>query len=142
LSALAAFCGCSASNDAIEVCEEQVLQALRSPSTYKRVSAEASPPLPGQSAWVVSISYDADNAFGTPVRGGYLCAFKASDDGKLPTKTEMETAAILARTAAITNPEQNPQRLDVFPCCLPPDEKARVVKEWLAGTQLSDDRKR
>lgn len=49
----------------LEACEREIQSTLRAPSTYRRVSATSGPNY--------HISYDAENAFGVPMRGSGFC---------------------------------------------------------------------
>jgi hypothetical protein len=135
----ATLCGCADAGQsaAVDVCEGDLLKTLRSPSTYNQVQASVSPPEFEPKVWTVSITYDADNAFGTPVRGGYFCAFKANADGDLPSKIEMEADALNARMdmlAAQTKGQRtNADNLDVFPCCLSEPDKSAFTALWPEG---------
>ena len=134
---MAAGCGQSAENDAVSVCEGKILKSLRSPSTYNQIQTSVSPPEFEPKVWVVAISYDAANAYGTPVRGGYLCAFKADAEGNLPEKTDMELAALTSeldvQNALSAGDQPDADTLDVFPCCLTKDDKARFTALWPTG---------
>src|SRR3546814_19071532 len=58
--------------DDVLICEEGLKALLRSPSTYKRIDiARLNQP---KSSWLM-ISYDAANAYGTPVRDTAHCEF-------------------------------------------------------------------
>lgn len=82
---------------ALSVCEDVITKDLRSPSTYKRVDTVIEPHEIGTDVRSVHITYDAANAFGTPVRGTGGCAFEvAPDTGEFPSKIELETQAIRA----------------------------------------------
>lgn len=50
----------------LALCDKAIQADLRSPSTYKRVSVDGS-------AGVYKISYDAANAYGTPIRSKGQC---------------------------------------------------------------------
>jgi hypothetical protein len=145
-AALMPGCAERAQNEAITVCEGEILKSLRSPSTYKQIQASVSPPEFEPKVWVVSISYDAANAFGTPVRGGYLCAFKAEAEGNLPIKGEMELAAATAKLdadiALFAGTEPNSGKLDVFPCCLSKEDKSRFIALWPTGVESATQDKK
>ncbi|HEX2256726.1 MAG TPA: hypothetical protein VHG92_08520 [Afifellaceae bacterium] len=81
----------TAENRAIAYCEELVQFFVSSPSTYQRADAHVletkgslrpvGPRHPG--ALDVSLSFDAANAFGTPVRNRAKCRFALSPYGSL-----------------------------------------------------------
>lgn len=81
----------TAESRAIEYCEELALLFVRSPSTYQRADAyvldtkgsrrPSGPAHPG--ALDVSLSFDAANAFGTPVRNRAKCNFALNHLGGL-----------------------------------------------------------
>jgi hypothetical protein len=126
---------CSPSSEAINVCEGELMKTLRSPSTYQRVEAVASAPWEDSKFWKVSISYDADNAFGTPVRGSYFCAFKAMPDGALPSRSAMEAAAMTSRIdgieASIEGKAEVSAAEALYPCCLSRDDKKAFIASGL-----------
>lgn len=93
--------GCSAfdsgEEQAAQACEAFVAEQLLSPSTYKRVSMTAPPHVPGKGFRFVTVSYDAANAFGTPIRGTQTCAFKVDKEtGRFPQVDLMKSSASLA----------------------------------------------
>lgn len=74
---LLALSGCNAlSAPEIQDCENYVQGKLRSPSTYKRISADSTimtdqkPP----QVWA-EVVYDAANAYGTPIRDTQICKY-------------------------------------------------------------------
>lgn len=112
---LPALAGCSAfDSPLIKACEDGVKLRLRSPATYNRVEVvEVARPQPMSADEYVAfqakyypassnaavdglapspavheafIKYDADNAFGTPIRGVANCKF-ATEDGKMPVSS-------------------------------------------------------
>ncbi|MEE9433139.1 MAG: hypothetical protein V3V15_02730 [Sphingorhabdus sp.] len=78
--------GCNpAENSAVGACELFIKERLRSPSTYERVSVDFSGvsfESQGQNVKMVSIEYDAANAYGTPIRGRQQCTFEVGDDSQ------------------------------------------------------------
>ena len=62
---------------AILACEEWVKAGLRSPSTYRRAHARETNL--GERS-MVSLDYDAENGFGSPVRDSTVCVFKTRGD--------------------------------------------------------------
>lgn len=81
LLGLLAITGCdSVMRPEVIECESTIKANLRSPSTYKRIKADTllmDAQKPAE-VWV-SIEYDADNAFGTPIRGTEICKYPAKD---------------------------------------------------------------
>lgn len=70
--------GCSLFGDTvISRCDDHIKSTLRSPSTYKRISVSTglSPISSPKEAWV-NTTYDAANAYGTPIRETASCYFK------------------------------------------------------------------
>ena len=60
----------------IKVCEDYILAKLRSPSTYKRIEVDGiNVPYENPDRYHLSITYDAANAYGTPVRETQSCVF-------------------------------------------------------------------
>ena len=96
----------------VKACEAFIKEGLRSPSSYSRVSVikgvepisieelqKLRPPssfdklLKGdRSLHLVSIEYDADNAYGTSIRGVEVCAFEMRN-GELPDSTMIDLKA-------------------------------------------------
>lgn len=117
----------------IAACEDYLKDGLRSPSTYNRVNVSARDepvtaarivelggrePRGGQSLALrsVTIEYDAQNAFGTPIRGALQCGFVVRD-GEVAGQQLMDSAVLLAKVNHQTrrlqgDPEPN------YPCCL------------------------
>lgn len=77
--------GCSQSEDAIKACETNIMSKLRSPSTYKRISGNALVDEQGHEIHVM-IEYDAENAYGTPIREQDFCRFVAPNDNFSPER--------------------------------------------------------
>lgn len=75
--ALLSACGCSPRPE-IKLCEDVAKEKLRSPSTYKNVETDSSP-MKSLNQWWVIIDYDADNAFGTPIRAKAICKYRMID---------------------------------------------------------------
>ncbi|HEX8573999.1 MAG TPA: hypothetical protein VF759_14740, partial [Allosphingosinicella sp.] len=71
------LCGCNpVQSQAVQACEVFIKERLRSPSTYKRISGDALGPAfenDGRRVKMVTIEYDAANAYGTPIRGSQQC---------------------------------------------------------------------
>ena len=76
--------------EAAKVCEQHIASALRSPSTYERTKLTVSPDKDEYGTRSVFIGYDADNAFGIPIRGKEWCAFEVDDDGSFPHSMLMD----------------------------------------------------
>jgi hypothetical protein len=57
-------------------CEAFIQNKLKTPATYKRVSAEGISMKDGTQYWV-HITYDAQNEYGALVRGQYICQYPA-----------------------------------------------------------------
>jgi hypothetical protein len=77
--------GCNTpSSRATRACETFIKERLRSPSTYKPAKTEFSGVAfksGGQSVKMVTIDYDADNAYGTPIRDSQQCLFAVNETG-------------------------------------------------------------
>lgn len=58
---------------ALRACEDVLKDKLKAPATYHRVDYLSSSD--GRS---VSITYDAENSFGAPIRGVYFCSLDAN----------------------------------------------------------------
>lgn len=133
-----AISGCSAltQGDEVRVCEAELAKTLRSPSTYSQISASSLPYGDNPRFWSVSIEYDADNAYGTPVRGHYQCMFKAEPDGNVPAKIDMEIGATSARIERVKRQLDGKPLDDSFeliPCCVSGADRSKAFKVWLAG---------
>ncbi|MFX4088057.1 hypothetical protein ACKU27_23480 [Sphingobium yanoikuyae] len=71
----------------IKQCEDHIIRKLRSPSTYKRINASGiETPYQNPKNYTVKITYDAANAYGTPVREEQLCVFGLRDGKPDTTK--------------------------------------------------------
>lgn len=128
---LLALAGCEGRE--IAACEEFLKDGLRSPSTYRRVSLttrdEATTaqrivelggrqPPAGQSLALrtITIEYDANNAFGIPIRGAGQCGFLLRD-GSLAGQQLLDSQVRLAsarRDGRMLERQPEPQ----YPCCL------------------------
>lgn len=105
-------------------CEEYVKDGLKAPSTYKRIGARdtaapvsatdlkklgvemRSDPTWQTNYWLhtVSITYDAENSFGVPVRSGEVCTLMeigAEPDRSRPTKADQALVNISVSGAKI-----------------------------------------
>lgn len=72
---LVALAGCGGS-PAIKKCEDYIVAKLRSPSTYKRISADGTAvPYESPTKYTVVIEYDAVNAYNAPVRDRQVCSY-------------------------------------------------------------------
>lgn len=75
-------------------CEQSLLSELKAPSTYKRIEANQvtirnhEPPYHS-----VRISYDAANAYGTPIRDDRICAYKLGTTGQ-PTLERIDLSEL------------------------------------------------
>lgn len=74
--------------DDVMICEEGVKALLRSPSTYKRIDITR---LNQPKYSLVMISYDAANAYGTPIRDTAHCEFPP---GTSPTTIRPELSGL------------------------------------------------
>lgn len=89
----------------VKNCEGELLTELRSPSTYKRATAQVvEEPRDAPKEIVVYISYDAANIYGTPVREMKVCRYPAKN-GKpdFATKEAQETADLERQAAEAEN---------------------------------------
>lgn len=68
------FAGCG-EDPAIRQCEDYAVAKLRSPSTYKRAEAYGFVTDDHVPKYLVFLSFDAANAFGTPVRETQYCTY-------------------------------------------------------------------
>ena len=97
LPMLLCSCGGNGYEPAIQACEKFIEGSLKSPSTYKRVSAnvdQSAVMYAGKSTKSVSVSYDAANAFGTPIRAAEICRFEVDQNGAFVGG--LDTAAVIA----------------------------------------------
>lgn len=101
--------GCGGSPE-ITACESYIREKIATPASLKIVST-SSVPSTGESikgltatdaVKLVSIEYDAANQYGAPVRSTDYCAF-ALKDGKLPSSSELQSAASSAAFTAKIN---------------------------------------
>lgn len=133
--------GCDAltSNEehAFRVCEAYVKEGLRSPSTYARIKAISDIPRQGSGIRTVHLEYDADNAFGTPVRGYEMCAFKVNDDGDFPGKSTLELGATVAavdrtqkEVLALQGKRKAGDLDQVYACCVGAEDRDRGMKAY------------
>lgn len=143
-----ALSGCDAitSNEeqAFRICEAYVKESLRSPSTYNRIKAISNIPSQGSGIRTVHLEYDADNAFGTPVRGYEMCAFKVDDDGDFPGRSAMELGAGQAgldrsqkRLLVLQGKRKASDMDDVYACCVSADDRDRGMKAYLETGDFS-----
>lgn len=120
LTAAVLLAGCDKAD--VKACEDYILDGLRSPSTYERieVTRSESPVAPADYDRIIGVldgsigaavkkadlsegvavrslyvSYDAQNAFGAPVRNIEECKFKVVG-GKLDDATSLRTNVLLA----------------------------------------------
>lgn len=117
----------------IAACEDYVKYGLRSPSTYGRVNVTTRDepvtgpriaelggrePRGGQSLALrtVTIEYDAQNAFGTPIRSAAQCGFVLRD-GEIAGQQLLNSSVRLAQAKRDTRMlQREPDPL--YPCCL------------------------
>ena len=134
-------------------CEEYLKDGLKAPSTYKRIDvrervARITPTRlkeiggkPLSVPWevkywlhTVSIFYEAENSFGTPIRYGEACAFVqtgSEPDTPRPTKTSKASVGIFVSSAQMQRARRQQVeagemdnadgRIDMnpeFPCCV------------------------
>lgn len=95
----------------VSACEEFLKESLRSPATYKQVRADiydepitpeklttlGGRPWGGETLAIrkVFVEYDAENAFGAPIREAQLCGFVLRN-GTLPDSNGLKAAVALA----------------------------------------------
>jgi hypothetical protein len=99
-----------AQQQAVQACEVFIKERLRSPSTYQQVKVDALGPAfesDGRRVKMLTIEYDAANAYGTPIRGTQQCVFDVDAKGNF--SDDLEHAARMASIGADT---------DYAPCCL------------------------
>jgi hypothetical protein len=105
------LCSCdSAQSQAVQACEVFIKERLRSPSTYKRISGDSLGPAfesDGRRVKMVTLEYDAANAYGTPIRGIQQCVFEVNANGTF--KEDIEHAARMSSIGADS---------EYAPCCL------------------------
>ncbi|MBX9729692.1 MAG: hypothetical protein K2X59_00040 [Sphingomonas sp.] len=101
----------------VAACRSFVSGGLRSPSTYSEIEArsERGKDGDGNPMATVTISYDAANAYGTPVRGAQICYFAISKDGKFSPEPSVATALASADRALGQNNGGS--------CCIPPTKE-------------------
>lgn len=76
----------------VQDCERQLLDKLKSPSSYKRVSASGiAIPAEGKHPryYSVDIKYDADNSYGAAIRDTEICMYRIDAQGR-PTVEPIE----------------------------------------------------
>lgn len=125
----------SGEEQAARACESFVTDQLRSPSTYNRVNVAHAPHHAGKSFRYVSISYDADNAFGTPIRGAQVCAFKVDpNSGEFPSESSMKLSASLSHSEKLLREvqEMNGQKaakrpVAAFDCCVRDEDTQAAI---------------
>ena len=60
----------------IQQCESYAIAKLKAPSTYKRIDASGAPtPQDRPTEYTVTVSYDAANLYGVPIRETQVCVF-------------------------------------------------------------------
>lgn len=102
LAALALASCSSQKTLAVDACEGYIKAGLRSPSTYKVVETTLNDPIKadsGRFVRTISISYDAANAFGTPIRGAEICSFVVDSSGNFAKNLKVEADLASARRA-------------------------------------------
>jgi len=86
LIAMTGLAACdSVKGEALEMCEASLTRELRSPGSYQRVSKVVTADV--ERAFV-SLTYDAANAFGTPVRGIKVCEYRV-ENGIIDTSVDL-----------------------------------------------------
>ena len=143
--------GCGAPE--VSACEDFIKDGLKSPSSYQRASVETNVepttldgfreasgrPMTGSiyegyykhhkvALRNVVIKYDAQNAYGTPVREVGICAFELTDGELRKTKGELHAAVLSAIAARSFRDMANRGAFDgiepgslegpKYPCCL------------------------
>jgi len=109
-----AGCNLLPGNQAIQACEIFIKERLRSPSTYKQIDAEYSGVTfksDNRDVRMVTIEYDAANAYGTPIRGNQQCVFEINKNGNFAV--DPAHAARMSSIGAAS---------DYSPCCLLDEE--------------------
>lgn len=138
---LVAMClaGCDAleSNDesAVKVCEAFIQDRLKAPATYSRVELTVEMKQAGQPTRDVFISYDAANAYGTPIRSIERCTFDTLPNGDFPTPSVMgmgvsnaERAEIMAQVNSLHRAPGSTPVEPVNCCLLDPDQRETFLK--------------
>jgi hypothetical protein len=156
-------------NPEVAACEAYLLETLKSPSSYKRVSftvvdttvskemlaaakggADIDKTLAGIATnpgiREVALDYDADNSFGSNLRGGTACYFPMSDieagepSGDLDSMVRMHASATRLVQLGVV-----PDAKETLCCLAPtfdvstiPDEPASLAAEEDAITALED----
>lgn len=122
---LTSGCGAAFENEkAVEACEQFIKAKLLSPSTYKRIDVvEGALPVAGGEGpnAMISIEYDAANAFGTPLRDRENCLFSETENGPDTQGLEDPIAAKIRATSIELKYVQGEHVDDFAPCCLPLD---------------------
>ena len=115
---------------AVEVCEAYIQSMLRSPSTYQQISSNVVSSPMWENVQSAIIEYDADNAYGTPVRGTEICEFKLDDDGAIPPKYLLdgdrqirESENSLREIQLLSGEEPSDIQENIMNCCISVDEK-------------------
>ena len=109
LSFLLAGCN-SQQSAAVGACESFIKERLRSPSSYKQISVDDLGPSfknDGRDIKMLTVEYDAANAYGTPIRGKQMCTFDVDQSGNFIDK-DVEFAAKMASIRADS---------EYAPCC-------------------------
>lgn len=151
-SAFLSSCGKTGASAGAEIaaCETFIQGALRSPSTYKRISlgqSDRAVAVVDYNAYkglnasagdnpavrTVSISYDSANAFGTPIRGNQQCDFLLRDSTSNKFESEPSVSATLAGADRAMGTSDA--------CCLPAltQEAAAAVGNMIADSNMMMD---
>lgn len=137
-----ALAGCDAVTSGEEIaaqaCEGFIAGNLRSPSTYKRIEAVGGPHDPGEAFRFVSITYDADNAFGTPIRGAQVCAFKVDPKtGKFPSRVMLESSVSMAKAEntlrevqSLGGQKPRERPVGAFDCCVAKEDEQAALDSF------------
>ena len=123
---------------AAQACEAFIAEGLKAPTTYKRVSVANPPHEAGKSFRYVALTYDADNAFGTPIRGGQVCAFKVDPKtGEYPDGGLMKSYAGLAHSQktlrdvqAMTGNKVDERPTGAFDCCVTKEDDQAALESF------------
>jgi hypothetical protein len=103
-----AACGCAPAPEerAAAACEIFIKDQLKAPATYRRISSSLSRGEDG--IYVVFVTYDAQNAFGVPLRSHQTCRFSPGKDGALPDSAALDANV---RSAIFNSAIESSERL-------------------------------
>lgn len=142
-------CGVTDSSQ-LKACEEQLLEKLKSPSSYKRISTDEMTLNAGKPPhyYSVSIEYDAANSYGALLRDTERCSFRLDEKGRATTEmfepyagltdptTELLTSADEPATTEETSPaEESVAAVDDEPMHDIHPEGAAIVADAVRANQ-------